>query len=183
MDENRKKIIINEITFWKESRLLPEQYCDYLLAFYSEGKDESPSIKRSRKRIFNLLCALVISLVICALFVNYFTEIPALMQMGLYSFFLVSAAGCLYLLTKKGGAISIPMAAAAVILLLWTVRAWELYASGNEVYLYIGLLLNCLIWYMAGKKYKQAYFVIAAIMGTLAILYFAGKTIGFFSSL
>ena len=180
MDENRKKIIMNEISFWKESRLLPEQYCDYLLAFYSEGEDESPSIKQSRKRTFYLLYGLLISLVISALFVNYFTEIPTLMQMGLYSFFLVSAAGGLFLLNKKGGAISIPMAAAAVILLLWTVRIWELYASGNQKYLYIGMMLNCLVWYVAGKKYKQAYFVIAAFMGALAILYFAGKTIGLF---
>ena len=180
MDENRKKIIVNEITFWKESRMLPEQYCDYLLAFYSEGKDESPSINRSRKRAFSFLYGSVLFLVIGALFVNYFTEIPALMQMGLYSFFLASMAGFLFLFKKKGGAISIPMAAAGIILLLWTVRAWELYASGKEAYLYIGLLLNCLIWYVAGKKHKQTYFVLASIMGALTILYFAGREIGLF---
>ncbi|MEK4065574.1 hypothetical protein [Peribacillus sp. FSL R5-0717] len=35
MDEMRKKIIIQEINSWKESRMLPEQYCNYLLALWS----------------------------------------------------------------------------------------------------------------------------------------------------
>ncbi|SNS59250.1 hypothetical protein SAMN05444672_101192 [Bacillus sp. OK838] len=38
MDEMRKKIIIQEINSWKESRMLPEQYCDYLLALYCQGE-------------------------------------------------------------------------------------------------------------------------------------------------
>ncbi len=37
MDETRKQIIINEIEYWKEHHLLPEQYCDFLLALYTEG--------------------------------------------------------------------------------------------------------------------------------------------------
>ena len=32
MDETRKQIIINEIHYWKKNHLLPEQYCDFLLA-------------------------------------------------------------------------------------------------------------------------------------------------------
>ncbi|MFJ7854248.1 hypothetical protein ACIQX3_15905 [Peribacillus frigoritolerans] len=38
MDEMRKKIIIQEINSWKESRMLPEQYCNYLLALYGQGE-------------------------------------------------------------------------------------------------------------------------------------------------
>ena len=37
MDENRKQIIIKEIGYWKNNKLLPEQYCDFLLALYTEG--------------------------------------------------------------------------------------------------------------------------------------------------
>ena len=35
MDENRKQIIINEIIYWKKNRMLPEHYCDFLLALYT----------------------------------------------------------------------------------------------------------------------------------------------------
>jgi hypothetical protein len=46
MTNEKKKIIIQEIYYWKNSRLLPETYCDFLLALYTEGnqdKEELPS--------------------------------------------------------------------------------------------------------------------------------------------
>ncbi|WHY95984.1 hypothetical protein [Peribacillus simplex] len=51
MDEMRKKIIIQEINSWKESRMLPEQYCNYLLALYCQGElPPSKSIKTKSKK-------------------------------------------------------------------------------------------------------------------------------------
>lgn len=38
MDNQRKSIIIKEIHLWKKTGLLPEHYCNYLLALYSEGE-------------------------------------------------------------------------------------------------------------------------------------------------
>lgn len=35
----RKQIIVNEIKYWKETNLLPEQYCNFLLQLYSEGNN------------------------------------------------------------------------------------------------------------------------------------------------
>lgn len=37
MTNPRKKIILNEILFWKQNKLLPEHYCDFLAALYTEG--------------------------------------------------------------------------------------------------------------------------------------------------
>src|SRR5690625_1687177 len=37
MGEERNRIIIEEIEMWKKNRLLPEMYCNYLLALYSKG--------------------------------------------------------------------------------------------------------------------------------------------------
>ncbi|WP_440898184.1 hypothetical protein ACS127_15190 [Amphibacillus sp. Q70] len=39
MNGQRKATIINEIKYWKENRLLPDEYCDYLLALYTEGEE------------------------------------------------------------------------------------------------------------------------------------------------
>ncbi|MDO7488118.1 hypothetical protein Q5O89_24630 [Peribacillus frigoritolerans] len=51
MDEMRKKIIIQEINSWKESRMLPEQYCNYLLALYCQGElPPSKSIETGSKK-------------------------------------------------------------------------------------------------------------------------------------
>ena len=37
MNESRKQIIINEIGYWKKNQILPEQYCDFLLALYTKA--------------------------------------------------------------------------------------------------------------------------------------------------
>ena len=47
MSNQRKQIILNEITFWKKNKLLPEQYCDFLMTLYTEGNNED------EKRIAN----------------------------------------------------------------------------------------------------------------------------------
>ena len=40
MSNQRKQIILNEITFWKQNKLLPEHYCDFLMTLYTEGEHE-----------------------------------------------------------------------------------------------------------------------------------------------
>ncbi|MEM5592255.1 hypothetical protein AAHH67_11950 [Niallia circulans] len=37
MQDQRKTIIVKEIAYWKENKMLPEHYCDYLLTLYTEG--------------------------------------------------------------------------------------------------------------------------------------------------
>ncbi|AOZ94586.1 hypothetical protein [Paenibacillus crassostreae] len=39
MKQERKKIIIDEIEHWRQSRLLPDQYCDFLSNLYQEPKN------------------------------------------------------------------------------------------------------------------------------------------------
>ncbi|WP_432358563.1 hypothetical protein [Sporosarcina sp. UB5] len=40
MNAQRKKIIIAEINYWKQNKLLPEHYCDFLITLYSQGNHE-----------------------------------------------------------------------------------------------------------------------------------------------
>lgn len=47
MDEARKETVIKEINYWKTHQLLPEHYCDYLLALYTEGEGEKLANKHS----------------------------------------------------------------------------------------------------------------------------------------
>ncbi|WP_164553358.1 hypothetical protein [Brevibacillus marinus] len=48
MDEQRRKTIINEINNWRQSQLLPEHYCIFLLNLYTEG--ELPSLPEKTGR-------------------------------------------------------------------------------------------------------------------------------------
>lgn len=44
MTQDKRTIIINEIQYWKTHKLLPEQYCDFLLNLYgSDGKEKGSS--------------------------------------------------------------------------------------------------------------------------------------------
>lgn len=39
-----KKVILNEIAFWKQNKLLPEHYCDFLTALYAQGEGEGTEV-------------------------------------------------------------------------------------------------------------------------------------------
>jgi hypothetical protein len=51
MEQERRMIIIREIEHWRRSKLLPEQYCDFLLNLYAESSaDGTKSASNPRKR-------------------------------------------------------------------------------------------------------------------------------------
>ena len=42
MTKQRKQIIVNEIAFWKQHKMLPDHYCDFLTSLYTGGESEQP---------------------------------------------------------------------------------------------------------------------------------------------
>src|SRR5690606_36010375 len=91
MSNQRKQIIVNEITFWKQNKLLPEHYCDFLMTLYTEGEQE-PSIvgnakeavkaqeKRKGKAWFFIVPFIAIALVALSFLVDtvLFVAVPAI---------------------------------------------------------------------------------------------------------
>ncbi|MEB3100677.1 hypothetical protein [Ferviditalea candida] len=49
MEPEKRKILVREIEHWRSSRLLPEQYCDFLLNLYIEDSGMPGKPKRSAK--------------------------------------------------------------------------------------------------------------------------------------
>lgn len=92
MNRRRRETIIREIEYWKRSRLLPEHYCNYLLALYTEG-DASLSPRRPlRSRLEASLCLLLPA----AALAIYFTELSFVLQTllcALFSLFACFFAG------------------------------------------------------------------------------------------
>lgn len=169
MEEQKRKIIEHEIRFWKESRLLPEQYCDYLLAFYEDLEQENEQTKKRSLSFFLLLGSLFVS----ALFVNYFTEISPLMQI---LFFVFGLAFCLIVKYRKERKAHFAAATAVscMVLLLWTAEIWK--CSGSDIlFLYMALMVNCAGWIIIGKWTEQLYFKAAGILGSVIILFFFVK--------
>lgn len=89
MNEERRKIIVQEIEQWRRGKLLPDQYCDFLLNLYGEPDERPPShslgkaafaLQRATGRqwllgtgLFFLICFVVF----------YFSAFHPLLQIGL----------------------------------------------------------------------------------------------------
>ena len=172
MNETRKKIIIKEIQYWKQSRLLPERYCNYLLALYTGGKQVEPTT--SSKHSLRLIHLVLTLIMISALIVNYFTEIMLLMQISIFILFIGLLIGLCVYEFKKDRSVLLPLSLAMFILLLMSIKLYESLVPGQLLYLYGGLLLNCVFWIMLGYKLKLIYFTIAGFFGSFIILYFTG---------
>ncbi|WP_025683255.1 hypothetical protein [Paenibacillus maysiensis] len=89
MDQEKKRaILLHEIEHWRRSRLLPEQYCDFLSNLYREDENPSQSQSHSSTGLFTYLrtghgIAWLLGFVIisCICLIGfYFTAFPLAMQ-------------------------------------------------------------------------------------------------------
>ncbi len=166
MDENRKQIIIKEIGYWKNNKLLPEQYCNFLLALYTEGTGLNETSNGSKKRKKMFLWFLIIPIIV---FVFYFTELSFTLQIVLSIVFLFIGIYLTIYLKRKGLLFHIPLVLSALLLLFVSVEWTLMHFPESSIILYGILMLNCLIWLIGGWKLKQLYFTISGVLGILLI--------------
>jgi hypothetical protein len=166
MDEIRKQIIIKEIGYWKNNKLIPEQYCDFLLALYTEGIGLNETNNRSKNRKKMFLWLLVIPIII---FVIYFTELSLILQMAFAIVFIFIGIFLTFYLKRNGLLFHIPLIISTLLLLFVSVE-WTLSNfPESTIILYSVLMVNCLIWLAGGWKLKQIYFTISGVLGLLLI--------------
>ncbi|MGE8206217.1 hypothetical protein ACQKP0_16955 [Heyndrickxia sp. NPDC080065] len=171
MNSERKETIIKEILYWKEHKMLPDHYCDYLLALYSEGELKKDLSKR--KKGFNKLAVFLflISLsFVVSLFVIYFTEIDFILQTMILTSFVVLFLILGFYYSKKEFWYSIFYIGAALILLLLSVHLNRKLFNQNTLTLYITLFLNCFIWLITGWKLKLVFFIVSGIIGIITLI-------------
>lgn len=136
MNDQRKKIIIAEINYWKQNKLLPEHYCDFLITLYSQGDhDEEISATQailSKKKMKKNARAILIQ--------------------SLYLLFAFAVLGI-------------------------SLKLWTLYFEGQNMLLVGFLIVNCLLWLLAGRLLKQLYFTISGAAGLVLIVVFIIKSV------
>ncbi|MFB6465782.1 hypothetical protein ACE38V_03070 [Cytobacillus sp. Hz8] len=170
MDENRKQVIVKEILYWKESRLLPEQYCDYLLTLYTEGNRPLDTEKRKPERKRHRLSLLFLLLIPFAVFLIYFTELSFIWQISLESILVFIGLFSTFYFSRKGFLSQIPLVVSALILLLTSVELISRVFPNQNTILYFILILNCLLWLFTGKILKLIYFTISGVLGIILII-------------
>lgn len=174
MADTRKEIIIKEILYWKESRLLPEQYCNYLLALYTEGNQPEEVTKgknkRTRRAPFPFKTVLPLLLLPIAFCVLYFTELSFGMQMSFFVILLLLGFALTYYFFKKEKMFQIPLVISAFMLLLTSIE-WISHTFPDALNaLYAILVVNCALWLLAGWKLKLLYFLISGVLGVLLLI-------------
>ncbi|MFE8703194.1 hypothetical protein ACFYKX_21680 [Cytobacillus sp. FJAT-54145] len=170
MDENRKKIIVKEILYWKESRMLPVQYCDYLLTLYTEGNRPKEFIKNQTKNRFDKKQYLFLMLIPVSVFLIYFTELSFILQMALLAFLMISGLFVIFYFSKKGILMQIPLIVIALMLLLASVEIISGSFPNNPQTLYMVLFLNCFLWLFTGWRLKILYFTISGLLGIALLI-------------
>lgn len=84
MNQERRGVILDEIEYWRENRLLPEHYCDFLSNLYDVDQERSDKklLSMNSLKQGNLRTWLFIFLMLCfiCLMVLYFSTFPFLMQ-------------------------------------------------------------------------------------------------------
>jgi hypothetical protein len=174
MDTKNQKtnIIINEILFWKRNKMLPEQYCDYLLALYNQGEytDMKGTKGSTASMAAWILAGLVITLIPFSLFVIYFTELSFVLQTAILTGFVVFLffAGIYY--SKKEMLLPVIYITAAMIILIYSVHLTGVFFNKNILITYAVLFFNCFAWILTGIYFKYWYFTLAGILGSFILI-------------
>ena len=170
MNENRKKIIINEILTWRKNKMLPEHYCDFLLALYTEGNQQLEIKEQKTKRFFWKNHYLFLLLIPAMMFFIHFTELPINLQMTFSLIFVLSGILFTFYYLRKGILLQIPLISSALILLLSSVEFISKLYPENPQILYFNLVFNCILWLLSGWKLKLLSFIISGALGIVLLI-------------
>ncbi len=160
--------------------MLPERYCDYLLALYTNGEEledgENESVTLQRRKPFIITSILLLFLMIPFSFLMiYFTEFHSLLQLtvlllfGFYSIWLYRQFS-----RKQYDFIYFPLIASLLLLLLFTMEASRLFTQ-NQSILATVIVVNFILWLSISivKKIKllQALSISCIIFTLLYIIF------------
>lgn len=178
MDEKRKETIIKEIKYWRKSKLLPEQYCDFLLTLYSEGEEAVVDSKEKVASSFLTMRSLLPFIMVQAMFflavlIIYFTDFSIVMQIMIGIFFTIAIVfiankvKAQYLLLTY-----LFLLMAALLLFLLTVHIVVNVFQANSLYLAAATFVHCIVWFLIGWKWRIRFFTVAGVLGMIVLLFF-----------
>ncbi len=174
MDWQRKAIIIGEIKYWKDNRLLPAAYCDYLLALYTKGEEEETTSKSSQFKKRNLLTLIFLALNVLiapgiAFFIIY-APIDLMATTGLLFLALVMSLGLSFIAWKhyriEENYIILVLLLNLLILSMIVINQWV-----TQSIIALGIIyLQLIIWIFLGVKLKNNWLLFIGILAMIISL-------------
>ncbi|MBO0600371.1 hypothetical protein I2483_01735 [Sporosarcina sp. E16_3] len=178
MNPQRKRMIISEIKYWKQNKLLPEHYCDFLITLYAQGQDvkevnaTDAIFVKEKKKLNRAIAMLSILAIIVSGGMFVFIEYPGwtltLTAVVSFSFLLLTMRKS----TIQMGIAPILYILASLMLLLMSLKLWVVFFEGYTMLLIGLLILNCVLWLFAGRMLKLQYFTLSGAAGLLLIIVF-----------
>ncbi len=171
MNQQRKETILKEIDYWKKNRLLPEQYCNYLLTLYSEGKHETK--ETSHRKVYQVFFPVFILFLLPVIFlVTYFTEISFGLQMTL-NFSLVIVMIAISVFYKKKNQIYqiFYLVFGLLLFLIVSIEFIENIFINSANVIRFTVLIHCFLWFIFGKIFNLK---VLKILGIVSVLLFSG---------
>lgn len=167
---------MSEIIYWKQNKLLPEHYCDFLISLYAQGEEESMEsvvpqsvIALEKNKLQRTLIVLSILAIIASISM-FIVSINPLITLGFSTILLLFYLFYAIRNTMKKRQIApFLYILSAFMLLLLSMKLWSTYFNENSIFLIVFLTLNCFSWLIAGKYLKLTYFMISGIAGLLVI--------------
>jgi len=169
MDAEKRKIIVREIEHWRRSKLLPGQYCDFLLNLYLEDGTPKPkslmgvsaaAVTESNWKIWMVSMAVLAALALSALNFNSFA-LP--MQIGVSALFALLCYTFAYRKRSSSPLMAYVLCGLASVFVLF-IGVYVLHIQGVAApAAYVGYVAFCsLLWLLTG------------LIGRMSIFHFSG---------
>ena len=169
LDEKRKKIILDEVQYWKKTKLLPEQYCDYLIALYSHGEmtsnvqvEKHHHEKDKLPYLFFILIPLYFVILLASHIKAEYILLFGLILTGIFIYMILRQP-------IRVMANPILLMINAVLMVSVTVEIWDIWIH-NRWALFAILCLHCLLWLWVGKRNSLLYLKCAGTIGILVLI-------------
>lgn len=171
--DERISTIVKEIKYWKEHKLLPEVHCDFLLALYTQGEDDSIATPKKSKQNFFLYFWLILLVIMVpfSFLVVYFTQFNFILQLSIqvlfigYAFWLVR-----YVRKESHPYVHIPIIVMLALILIFTDFISN-HLHFNQYLNIFAFILNFSGWYILGSKFRYRYLLISSIIALATLLF------------
>ncbi|WP_052360672.1 hypothetical protein [Oceanobacillus manasiensis] len=168
MREERINTIVTEIHYWKEHQLLPDKYCDYLLALYTNGEGTSNTVNNSAKFSSKVLQIIFVSILLpFSFFVLYFTQIELALQLGMLLLFLCYSGWTYVTMKNRNNTLYHLGLITSLFLAFLSLLTIGKLLHLQGIYLSFVFALNFSAWIFLGVKNSLRYLVIIGIIALL----------------
>ncbi|SHF68544.1 hypothetical protein SAMN05216225_1002146 [Ornithinibacillus halophilus] len=156
--------------------MLPQNYCDYLLALYTKGDYEEEEVLEKQGMKSKILLVIQVFLLLLmvpfSLLVIYFTQFKMILQLSILLFFISYALWVFfYHRKKKSSFIYLSLNVLLLLFLFFSLFITKVFTF-NEWLVVAIFLVNFGLWSLFGIKLKVKYITILGIAGIIITLFY-----------